>query len=224
MIVNCTLVQVIMPIQFKQQLQPEGVYGVWDIQESEQFFQSNLPLFPVELAQVRRIKGEGRRLEWWASRYLLHVLSERTARGACIKDEFGKPHLEDSNYEISLSHSNRKAAVIAAPRLVGIDIQKLVPKIERIACKFMSDQDMATLSEQHRIEHLHVYWGAKEALYKAYGKKALEFKQHIRISPFTYIPQGGDFLGKVQKADTILHFRLTYERKDADMLVYAVEV
>ena len=45
---------------------------------------------------------------------------------------------------------------------------------------------MKSLQPKTRMEHLSVYWGAKEALYKAYGRKKLEFKQHILVEPFKY--------------------------------------
>ena len=31
------------------------------------------------------------------------------------------------------------------------------------------------------LQALHIYWGAKEALYKAYGRKQLNYREHIRI-------------------------------------------
>ena len=91
---------------------------------------------------------------------------------------------ENSLYEISISHSRELTSVMASPRLVGVDIQKLVGKIDRIASKFMTGVEMECLDEKYRLEHLHVFWGAKEALYKAYGRKQLDFRQHI----FVWVP------------------------------------
>ena len=121
-----------MPLQFHRYLQPEGELGLWKIEESEVYFLEQLNLTPIEEDYIVQLKGR-RRLEWLAGRLLLHRMSGRETRGACIKDEFGKPHLEGSAYEISISHSRELAAVVAAPRNVGVDIQKLVAKIERLA-------------------------------------------------------------------------------------------
>ncbi len=212
-----------MSLLLHQHLHPEGEWGIWKIEESEHFYYQHLNLTTQELAQVHKIKGEGRRLEWLASRYLLHVMSGRATRGACLKDEFGKPYLEHSDFQISISHSNRYAAVIAAPFLVGIDIQKIVLKIERIAHKFLRDCEAESITEDNRLEHLHVYWGAKEALYKAYGRRTLDFCKHILVEPFSYKTPEGFFRGSVRKGDFEADFNLRYELIGDLMLVLALE-
>ncbi len=210
-----------MPLVSHRYLQPEGELGLWQIGESEAFFLDRISLHPLEAAQLAEIKGH-RRVEWLASRWLLHEMSGRQLRAACLKDEFGKPHLEGSFYDISLSHSHELVAVIAAPRLVGVDIQYLVTKIERIAYKFMRPEEAESLESSSRIEHLHVYWGAKECLYKAYGRRSLDFKTHILIEPFRYQQTGGRFSGRVLKDAYNESFELWYERLGDFILVYGM--
>jgi len=181
-----------------------------------------LKLTPKEEKLLSKTKGH-RRLEWLASRWLLHTMSGREIRGACLKDEFGKPYLENSFYDISISHSRQLVSVMAAPQAVGIDIQKLVGKIESIAHKFLRPEEMESLSKSERLEHLHVYWGAKEALYKAYGRKQLDFKQHISIEPFEYNLRTGKCFGTVQKDDYFAEFELRYEQIGDYILVYGIE-
>jgi len=212
-----------LPLLSHQFLFRQGEYAIWTIEESEDFFREQLQLNPTELEQVNRIKGEGRRLEWLASRYLIHLMSGREKRGSLLKDEFGKPHLENSSFHISISHSNKKAAAIAAPFSVGIDLQKIVGKIERIAHKYMRTVEMESLKETTRLEHLHVYWGAKEALYKAYGRKKLDFRTHILIEPFGYDLEKGRAKGVVQKDDFFQSFDLYYELLEDFVLVYALK-
>ncbi|NJL76372.1 MAG: 4'-phosphopantetheinyl transferase superfamily protein [Saprospiraceae bacterium] len=164
-----------MPLLFKKNVVPSGLLGIWAIEESEDYFREQLVWSDQEIEQLQRMPHPTRRIEWLASRYLLHHLSGRTIRGACLKDAYGKPYLENSPFHISISHSNKLAAVMAAPHLVGVDVQLVVPKIERIASKFLGQAEMDSIQSAHKIEHLHVYWGAKEALFKAYGKKELNF-------------------------------------------------
>lgn len=211
-----------MPLFSHRYLQPEGELGLWKIEESEVFFLEQLLLTKEEENYIAAMRGH-RRLEWLAGRWLLHQMSGRTLRGKCIKDEFGKPYLEGSLYQISISHSREMASVIAAPRSVGVDIQKLVEKIERIAHKYMRPEEMASLDPATRIEHLHVYWGAKESLYKAYGRKKLEFIEHIRIDPFSYDLDKGTCTGVVKKGDFESFFKLYYEKIEDFILVYALE-
>ena len=211
-----------MPILFHRYLHPEGELGLWRIEEPEDFFLEQLQLSTKEAAYIQEIKGH-RRLEWLAGRLLLHKMSGRDFRGACLKDEFGKPYLEGSLYDISLSHSREMASVLAAPRNVGVDIQKLVPKIERIAHKFMRPAESESLEANTRLEHLHVYWGAKECLYKAYGRKELDFREHIFIEPFVYDLEKGRCTGRVEKGKHVSWYQLYYEKIEDFMLVYALE-
>ena len=211
-----------MPLLFHKQLKPEGELGLWRIAESESYFLERLKLFPKEQMSLEKMKGH-RRLEWLSGRWLLHLMSGREDRGACLKDEFGKPYLENSLYQISISHSRELTSVMASPRLVGVDIQKLVGKIDRIAYKFIRPVEMDSLNEQYRLEHLHVYWGAKEALYKAYGRKKLDFRQHIFVEPFSFDLDIGKCKGFVEKDHFHLDFELFYEQLDDYILVYAAE-
>jgi len=211
-----------MPLLSHESITPVGELGIWKITETEDFFIERLDLFSTEKEYIATLKGR-RKLEWLAGRYLLHYMSGRAIRGACIKDEFGKPYLKDSPYQISISHSRELASVIAAPFSIGIDIQKLVGKIERIAHKFMRENEMESLEEGTRLEHLHVYWGAKEALYKAYGRRELDFKKHIHIEPFEYDLDSGFCSGQVLKGDFKARYQIWYERREDFILVWAIE-
>lgn len=212
-----------MPIILKKNLLPEGVYALWDIIEPESYFLERLELSIVEKANLEPIKGH-RRLEWLAARYLLHLLSERELRGEVLKDEFGKPFLSNSEWAISLSHSNNLAAVVASPKAVGIDIQKIVLKIERIAHKYLSEEELAGIRYRHRLEYLHLYWGAKEAMYKAYGRKSIEFKRDIQIVPFIFNPNGGQMVGTLKKGKLVMNFKLKYELRGTFVLVIAQNI
>ncbi len=212
-----------MPQFYHKNVHQKGEIGLWRIEEEESFFTERLLLSKEEQEQVDAIKGRGR-VEWLASRWLLHTLSGRATRGVCLKDEFGKPYLVDSPFQISISHSQGKiAAVLAAPYAIGIDIQKFVAKIQRIQHKFMRPIEMESLIEPTYLEHLHVYWGAKESLYKAYGRKQLDFKKHIFITPFSFDLSKGTCTGVIHKADYYKEFDIFYEKIEDYYLVYALE-
>lgn len=211
-----------MPLFLHRQLAPEGELGIWQIYEDPDFFLRELELSPAEQGQLQAIKGR-RHTEWLAVRYLLHRMSGREVRGECLKDEFGKPYLSNSDYHISISHSHGMAAVIAAPFLVGIDIQLFVQKIGVLAPRFLHPDELQFLGTEHRIEKLHVLWGAKEAIYKAYGRRELEFKDHIKIDPFSFFPDGGETQGYLNKADYRVSFTVHYEILGQYTLVYVLE-
>lgn len=214
-----------MPLYHRKYLLPEGEVGIWEIKEEESFFQKRLLMTETEKKVLKKIKGEGRRLQWLSSRYLLHYLSGRNVRGSLLKDEFGKPYLDESPYQISLSHSHNMAAVMATPEHCGIDIQVFVPKIGRLAHKYMRDEEFKSLEETTRLEHLHVYWCAKEAIYKAYGRRELDFKKNIWVEPFRYDKKGVSFGSRLVKPELNLDlkYQLRFEKLDEYFLVYATE-
>lgn len=212
-----------MPIFNHQHIQPEGELGLWNITEPPSYFLRRLKPQGDELAQFENLTGKSRRLEWLAVRWLLHKMSGRRKRSVCLKDEFGKPHLVDSTYEISFSHSKQLVTVIASPVSCGVDIQNITPSVERIAHKFMREEEMKSLKPKTRMKHLSVYWGAKEALYKAYGRKKLEFKKHILVEPFNYNLKKGTCKGHVIKGDFSATYSLYYQIIDNHMLVYCLQ-
>ncbi len=174
-----------MPLVFKKDFYPDIKLGVWRMDEDIEFFESNLDLYEEELDEIEPLTSK-KKFEWLCSRYLLHILSGRKLRGPCIKDQYGKPYLKDSEYYISISHSFNMCAVIASKNSIGVDIQKLVTKIERIKDKFIRSDENTAQQSEHHLEKLHIYWGAKESIYKAYGKKNLNFKDHMKILDFEY--------------------------------------
>lgn len=212
-----------MPLSLHHAIEPVGEIGVWDIEEPEDWFLSRLDLKAPEAAQLHKLKGR-RRLEWLAARQLVHQMSGRRERVLFQKDEHGKPHLEDSPFQISISHSHDKAAAIAAPEVVGIDIQHWVPKIERLAKRFLnaSELDHLATDPEERLFQLHVLWGAKESLYKAYGRRQLDFCQHMVIGPIDGEGREGKVRGQVSKAAYQRQFSITYQSVGSYILVYAI--
>jgi 4'-phosphopantetheinyl transferase len=211
-----------MPIILHEAIPPILELGLWHIEEQEEWFSQNLLLNPEEAAQLAQIKGQ-RRVEWLAARQLVHQMLGGPARLALLKDAYGKPQLESAACHLSISHSKNMAAAALAADPVGIDIQYLVPKIESMAHKYMRPEELDSLQPATRLEHIHAYWGAKEALYKAYGRRGLDFCAHIHITPFVFALEGGTFGGKIVKAGYEAHFEGQYALADNYMLVHAVE-
>lgn len=167
------------------------ILGIWEITETEQFFLDQLNFWPEEKEFLAQIKGR-KRVEWLAVRQLVHTLSERDIRGPILKDEHGKPFLKDSAFFISMSHTKGFAAVIAAPYPVGVDIQERWASIIRLKNKFVGSSEVSIVENaEDEIEALHILWGTKEGLYKAYGRRKIDFKMHLFVDPFEIKPSGG---------------------------------
>ena len=54
--------------------------------------------------------------------------------------------------------------------------------LTRIASKFCSEEELAEIKENADPLILTLTWCAKEALYKLYGLKQLDFRHHIRVN------------------------------------------
>jgi 4'-phosphopantetheinyl transferase len=176
-----------MPLIQNYITEKNGHLAVWHITENEAFFSDKLQLTDTDCAELNERKGR-RRLEWLAGKYLVQLMVD--FKNKVVKDEFGKPHLEGSDLQISITHSSHFAAAIISPKAVGIDIQEVTPRLDRIAWRVMNDNKLQQLDKTHRLDHLHAYWCAKEALYKAYGWRGLDFRKNIVIEPFIF-PENG---------------------------------
>ena len=84
----------------------------------------------------------------------------------------------------------------------------------------MRPEEMESLEASTRLEQLHVYWGAKESLYKAYGRRLLDFREHIAITPFAFKASGGEIYGRIRKDQFAANYQLQYELMGNYILVY----
>ncbi|MBL7818680.1 MAG: 4'-phosphopantetheinyl transferase superfamily protein [Saprospiraceae bacterium] len=215
-----------MPLQQYIITEPHGRLGIWHITEDEAFFVRKLPLTNVEKEEIAAVSGQ-KRLEKLAGKLLLQQLTGWAY--TLMKDDFGKPFFKDSNVHLSLSHSGDYVVGIISEQPVGIDVQYLTPKVERIAPRVMNENKFKNLDVNNPLEHLHVYWCAKEALYKAYGKRHLDFRKNILIEPFNYtLAQKGVFPNKITEGSVVTdkevqRFDIYYKKIKNYILVYAIQ-
>lgn len=211
-----------MPIELKTNNNSEIELSIWNVTEPASYFEAKLDIHNSEISIVEKLSSR-KKLEWLASRYLLHLMSGRSLRGSFTKDIHGKPHLKNSDHHISISHSNNHISVIASRHLVGIDIQTYVSKISRIRHKFVSESEDQYIDESDPNRALHIIWGAKESLYKAYGLRGLDFKKHIHIRSLDGSAARGSFKGRIEKDEYQKEFDLFYHLFEDYILVYAKE-
>lgn len=212
-----------MPLIYHKWHNANVKVGVWKIAETADWFLQRMTLSPAEQEELSVLTPR-KSLEWLAGRWLLYKTINTPIRKPCIKDEFGKPLLADEiELHISISHSLDLAAVVVADRPVGVDIQYYTPKIARIETKFMTVEESKVLSSDERLKHLHIYWGAKESLYKAYGKKALDFRGHIFVDAFEYNINIGRTQGSVRKETILQEYNIFYSEIDNYALTYCLQ-
>jgi 4'-phosphopantetheinyl transferase len=158
---------------------------VWKVAESATFFKDNLGKKNYELPEYLSISHPAKQLEWLASRFLAKHLAEmlHISYAGLVKDEHNKPFLHQTTQHVSLSHSKYNvAAAIHIHKPVGIDLEVVSPRLRIIEHKFLTETERLHAGGQ--LSNLTVYWSAKEALYKLWGKRGLHFQQQILVHPF----------------------------------------
>lgn len=211
-----------MPIIWSKQLTKDGELAVWHITEEANTLYNKLQLNNAEKAFYDSLQSSKRNMHWLGSRVLLRTLLNTTEYIDCQLDGNNKPYLINFPYEISISHSNDYAAVIIYKnKAVGIDIEKMSDKIERIAQRFLSTEELRFISDTHRVEHLYTCWGIKETLFKLYGKGNLPFIDGIQISAFEYA-ESGTAKAKIVLPTFKQEFMVNYEKLGEYMLTWCV--
>ena len=153
-------------------------------------------------------------IQWLTTRLLLSIFF----KNATISyDDLGKPHL-DNGWFISISHSNEFVAINLNKKTpCGIDIERISEKVVRIKHKFLNPLDLKNVVSP---EHLTIYWGAKEALYKYYGKKEVLFIENLFISNFS--SQKNNFIGAIEIENYSKEISMSYEKIEDYVMVYTL--
>jgi 4'-phosphopantetheinyl transferase EntD len=111
-------------------------------------------------------------------------------------DATGRPWLEavPAGWALSLSHSGAwVAAVLATSGRVGVDVELVRGKAQRLARKFLSDEEQASAlmsGPSEAATHYTLLWSAKETLYKLAARRGLIFREHLRLESFEPHTQG----------------------------------
>ncbi len=168
----------------------------------------------ISLKGYNSFHSENRIKQWFATRLLINHIFE----GEEIQyNEFGKPYL-NNGWHISISHTSEYAVILLNQNnSCGIDIEKISPKVERIKHKFLSTNDLKKVSTE---KELTIYWCAKEALYKYYGKKEVLFIENLFIEEFN--PNTNEFKGIIKMQDFETELKMRWEQIEDSVLVYTL--
>lgn len=207
-----------MALAYHKEIDPHTSFAIWKIEESADELLAQLQLKEHERTHLDSLVNGKRNMHWLSTRVLLRRMMDTDEYIDCRVDSSGKPYLSNFPHYISLSHSYDYAAVMVSKnKSVGIDIELIKDKIERIASKFMSAVELEFIEEKHRIEHLYVCWCAKEAVYKLHGKKNVSFVENIELKPFHYEGKGS-FSAKLNVGSTHKEFTVHYEKFEGYMI------
>ncbi len=205
-----------MPIFIQKKIMSDINFLIWQIKEPENFFRSSFPWTETELAQLIEVHPK-RRLEYLASRYVLYTQTGTSGSPEFIKNEFGKLKFKEEGSFLSISHSGEYTGYVIGPNEVGLDIQIFDFKVIRILHKYLSTDELEFLNLNFiNQEDLKVAatlcWCAKEAVYKAHGKRGIQFNKQINLElrmeqNQLVIHSASLYLGN----DTILHYAIYHQ-------------
>jgi phosphopantetheinyl transferase len=129
-----------------------------------------------------------------------------------------EPSLKGRPEQISITHSHDRLAIaVNAKERPGIDIELVRDKVIHVAPRFVAEEEKIFAGDD--VERLIMLWAAKEALYKAGGERAVDFKEHIRVHPV------GEHLlkGSIHLSAGPRNFLLFYKLVDGQyMLVFTL--
>lgn len=201
-----------MPVTQITSLNPSVSFALWKIDESLDELTDLYPFTDADTDILNEQKVESRKMEWLSARLALKTLLDKHGLSPfnIVKDEFGKPHLAQSDIGISISHTkNYGAAIINTRGPAGIDIEFPRDQIQRIAHKFLHADEKLWVQED--MEKLTWIWSAKEALYKLHGRTQLTFATQLYIhQPLADFPEKGLIMENGQQDE----FELSYCKHD----------
>lgn len=172
-----------MALVHYEALSSDAAWGIWKIEETEEYLLSLLKNSPSDLMHFQGIAHPRIRLESIASRVIVKELTSKFGANyqGLFKNKNGKPFLYNLQFNISYSHTENYAAAIIHKSLpVGIDSENIQPKLLNISTRFLSEAEQKMTGND--LDKICACWCAKEAMYKLYNIKDVEFRDHLKLS------------------------------------------
>ena len=234
-----------MGIYLKKELKNGAVIAVWEISESEkellEIINKDEEDREEELEEISLYKSEQHRREKLAVIALVQSLFEEPVHIG--HHENGSPYIENDSTHISITHTDKFAAVIIHPTEdVGIDVESIKRDFTAVEKRALNDDEREDLIEkdedpekmEERNTQLAIYWCAKEALYKRMGRHNVDFSEDMEVEHFNVRDEGEiDVVFKYPKSEHIVdedgeeqneeeEFTMQYEVFEKHVLVWMV--
>ena len=175
-----------MPQIFSTNLHPSGNLLLWQVEEESDWFKEQLELVPGLWVEYESLTNELIKHRWLASRFAVQQVTQQSPLDV-IKDQSGRPYLGLERKPLSLSHCEGYVAAIHAAVSVGIDVERISSRVQKIKNYFMRNEELDLLGEEN--EALILAWSAKESIYKWFGEKHLGYKSQLCIRSVDFLTQ-----------------------------------
>jgi len=209
-----------MPLYLEKKINGSRL-AIWQMTETVEELFSQSALSEEIKSEVGNFRSETRRKEWLTLRILLKDVLGVAQYDDITYDDKGKPHLKGGSGYISFSHTRNFAAVMFhRSKNIGVDIETVRERIEKVSHKFLNDEEQAFAQGPKRIDTLHIIWGAKEVLFKMYGKGGLDFKKQMRVHPF--VTGDGTVNAELNADGVVSRYKINYFFSDNLVVVYGM--
>lgn len=203
-----------MPFVDYISLEENDIIGIWENRESLEDLLFDLQPTGEMLHRFNELYLEKRKKEFCITNLLVREVYG--SKMMIDKDQFGKPILRNSGYKISISHADQYSAVyLAEKKECGVDVEKLDKRMPLLANKFVSEYESLYITKGKDIPYISIIWCVKEAIYKWYAKRGLDFKENMIIHPFTILQSGGpvyyEFVKDGKKTTNIAYYQIFNE-------------
>lgn len=195
--------------------------GVWQITESEEELRALSSIPSDELEEISYIKNESLRKQKLAVRALLDALFEEKVY--LNHHDNGKPYIENSAVNISITHTPKYVAVILNDtEEVGIDCESFDRDFSAVEKKALSEDEIDDLDDDadERREQLAMYWCAKEAVFKLVSVYNVDFAEQIEVEDFHPRGEGELDATFIHKDGYEEEYELNYITFDRHVLVW----
>ena len=168
-----------MPI-FKEIISEQTQILIWKYSEEEKF-SADLISDEKEFENLKQ-KSPKRLIE---KQMVRHMLKKIMPNHKIRYHENGQPYLEPFDKFVSVSHSFPYAVLAISEKKIGVDIEQVKDRIDKIKHKFLHPKEIDWLSRaESGIEHLTAIWCIKEALFKIHSSKQWSFKEFYVVDEF----------------------------------------
>lgn len=175
-----------MPLVFTKDHHGSQI-ALWSIEEEESFFAERIPYRPDSSHAVKR-------LQQLSSRYLLELIYPGFPFHQVEVSKAGKPILAESVLHFSVSHCDGfSAAILGKNAPVGIDVERINPRILRVETKFLNVKEyelLSACSEESRVVYASLFWSIKETVFKWWGLGGVDFAEQIQIKEINLVDKG----------------------------------
>lgn len=167
-----------MPI-FREIIDEDYKILIWKYDENEQF-SPQLFLDEETLKNIENLHPK-RQKEILITRVMLRMV---LPKHQLLYKENKEPYLNPSDQYISISHSFPFAVIAISKNKIGIDLEKIQPKLQILKNKFLYLTEYDWVKTSQELEYLTAIWAIKESLYKIDSSKYWSFREHYEIDSF----------------------------------------